>query len=147
MIHEIKATDHFSFEDMDLTPVFQGNDPVFPAKQVCQILGIKHYRNSISRLDDDERAYVSINTLGGKQKVACVTEAGLYHLIFKSKSEQARKFRRWVTHEVLPQLRKHGFYVADDLLKKLREEQGYVLNLHERAAKILFDLANGKKDD
>lgn len=70
----------------------------------------KGARNADPLLDDDERAVLTITTAGGAQKMVCVSESGLYALIFKSRKPEARAFRKWVTNEVLPTLRKTGFY-------------------------------------
>lgn len=85
-------------------------EPWFVAKDVCQVLGIEKYRDAVSRLDEDERESVLVDTLGGIQKMTAVSESGLYSLIFQSRKAEARKFRKWVTSEVLPSIRKKGYY-------------------------------------
>lgn len=85
-------------------------EPWFVAKDVCQVLGIEKYRDAVSRLDEDERESVLVDTLGGIQKMTAVSESGLYSLIFQSRKAEARKFRKWVTSEVLPNIRKKGYY-------------------------------------
>ena len=85
----------------------------FVAKDVCKVLGIEKVRNAVSRLEDDERGPVLVDTLGGTQRMSAVAESGLYHLVFQSRKPEARKFRRWVTGEVLPQIRMTGGYRAD----------------------------------
>ena len=85
----------------------------FVAKDVCKVLGIEKVRNAVSRLEDDERGPVLVDTLGGTQRMSAVSESGLYHLVFQSRKPEARKFRRWVTGEVLPQIRMTGGYRAD----------------------------------
>ena len=84
----------------------------FVAKDVCKVLGIEKARNAVSRLEDDERGPVLVDTLGGTQRMSAVSESGLYHLVFQSRKPEARKFRRWVTGEVLPQIRMTGGYRA-----------------------------------
>lgn len=86
-------------------------EPWFVAKDVCDALGIDKHRDAIGRLDDDEKGRpVIVDTLGGQQKMSAVNESGLYALIFQSRKPEARKFRKWVTSEVLPSLRKTGSY-------------------------------------
>lgn len=85
-------------------------EPWFVAKDVCDVLGIEKYRDAVSRLDEDERESVLVDTLGGMQKMTAVSESGLYSLIFQSRKPEARKFRKWVTGEVLPSIRKKGYY-------------------------------------
>lgn len=86
-------------------------EPWFVAKDVCDALGIEKYRDAIGRLDEDEKGCpVTVDTLGGPQKMAAVNESGLYNLIFQSRKPEAKKFRKWVTGEVLPSIRKTGRY-------------------------------------
>lgn len=85
-------------------------EPWFVGKDVCQILGFSKYRDVLSNLDEDERMSILVDTLGGQQKMSAVNESGLYALIFQSRKPEARKFRKWVTSEVLPSIRKTGRY-------------------------------------
>ncbi len=82
--------------------------PWFIARDVCEVLGIKNPSDALSRLDDDEKGIGITDTLGGKQELASISEAGLYSLIFRSRKKEAKAFKRWVTHEVLPAIRKTG---------------------------------------
>lgn len=87
-------------------------DPWFVAKDVCEVLGIANSRDAVSHLDDDEKGVANADTPGGAQNISIVSEAGLYALIGRSRKPEAKEFRRWVTHEVLPSIRKHGGYLA-----------------------------------
>lgn len=87
-------------------------EPWFVAKDVCDALGISKYRDAVSRLDDDERGSVLVDTLGGAQETSTISEPGLYKLIMRSRKPEAKAFQRWVTHEVLPAIRKTGGYIA-----------------------------------
>lgn len=90
------------------------SDPWFVAKDVCDALGIS-VRDTAKTLDEDERGVDTIHTLGGDQQMVTVSEAGLYALVLKSRKPEAKRFKRWVTHEVLPAIRKSGGYmVASD---------------------------------
>ena len=80
------------------------------AKDVCAVLGIRNDRDALSRLDEDERGVGSADTLGGQQGVNLVSESGLYALVFTSRKPEARQFRKWVTSEVLPAIRRAGRY-------------------------------------
>lgn len=82
------------------------------AKDVCDVLKIKNNRQAMSYLDDDEKGVITNDTLGGEQKMNTVSEAGLYSLIFRSRKPEAKAFKRWVCHEVLPSIRKNGAYLA-----------------------------------
>lgn len=83
-------------------------EPWFVAKGVCDCLDIQNNRQTIVKLDPDEKEFVNTDSLGGVQELLCVNESGLYSLIFISSKPEAQQFRRWVTHEVLPAIRKHG---------------------------------------
>ena len=100
------------------------DEPWFAAKDVCELLGLDNSRQAVSRLDDDEKGVFNSDTLGGKQELTFVNESGMYALIFQSRKPQARAFRKWVTGEVLPSLRKYGYYVAPgaQLTDEQREE-------------------------
>jgi len=86
-------------------------EPYWVAKDVCDVLGIDNSRQALTRLDDDEKKGVIINdTLGGPQQMSVVSESGLYALIFTSRKPEAKVFKKWVTSEVLPSIRKTGAY-------------------------------------
>lgn len=87
-------------------------EPWFVAKDVCDILGLTKYRDALMRLDEDDKGCpVLMDTPGGKQEMSTVNESGLYSLIFQSRKPEAKEFKRWVTSEVLPAIRKQGYYV------------------------------------
>ena len=90
--------------------ILQDNEPWFVAKDVCECLAISKHRDAISRLDADERGSLKVDTLGGKQEMATVNKYGLYSLVMSSRKPEAKEFKRWVTHEVLPSIRKYGSY-------------------------------------
>ena len=100
------------------------DEPWFAAKDLCEVLGIKNSRDAVQGLDDDEKGVANTDTLGGKQELTFVNESGMYALIFQSRKPQARAFRKWVTGEVLPSLRKYGYYVdpGAQLTDEQREE-------------------------
>ncbi len=93
----------------------EDGEPMFVARDLCDALGIDKYRDAVSRLDEDERGSVLVDTPGGKQNMSAVTEPGFYKLVMRSRKPEAKAFQRWVTHEVLPELRRYGAVVlADD---------------------------------
>ncbi len=95
----------------------------YVANDVCSALGIANPRDAVSRLDDDERCIITMQTAGGPQKMNAVSPAGVYRLIFSSRKRIAREYQRWVTHDVLPfidQEAKHGTAV-DGVGKRLDE--------------------------
>lgn len=104
---------NFSQEKAPIRVQLINGEPWFVAKDVCQVLGIANHKDAVSRLDDDEKQGVGItDPLGIKQTANAVSESGLYSLIFQSRKPEARKFRKWVTSEVLPNIRKKGYYAV-----------------------------------
>lgn len=83
---------------------------MFVAKDVCDCLEITKHRDAISRLDSDERGSVKLDTPGGKQDIAATNEYGLYSLVLSSRKPEAKDFKRWITHDVIPAIRKTGSY-------------------------------------
>ncbi|HBA1657090.1 phage antirepressor [Enterococcus faecium] len=125
----------FNFEQNEVRTVLVNDEPYFVGKDVAEVLGYSKPRNAIStHVDEEDKQDAPIQgDLGGKQKMTIINESGLYSLILKSKLPNAKKFKRWVTSEVLPQIRKHGMYATDELLNnpdllievatKLKEER------------------------
>lgn len=83
---------------------------LFVAIDVCRALGLSNSRQSITRLDYDEKGVILSDTLGGQQKMTAINEFGLYNLVLTSRKPQAKAFKRWITHEVIPAIRKTGKY-------------------------------------
>lgn len=99
--------------------LMRDGEPWFVAKDVCTCLEIANVSDACSRLDEDERGIVSTDTPSGKQEMLIVSEPGLYSLIGSSKKPEAKAFKRWVNHEVLPSIRKTGGYgirTVDDMI-------------------------------
>lgn len=88
------------------------NQPWFVAKDICDILEIKNSRQALTRLEDDEKADVILNDGSQNRNMSAVNEYGLYNLILASRKQEAKEFKRWITHEVLPSIRNHGGYIA-----------------------------------
>lgn len=95
------------------------SDPWFVAADVCKALELEKTNRALSRLDDDEKGAHSVSTPGGRQRMSIISESGLYSLILGSRKPEARAFKRWITHEVIPSIRKHGAYMTDSLLNAL----------------------------
>lgn len=104
------------FENPDLGKVRvveRSGEPWFVAADVCRALGLDSTGKALTRLDDDEKGVNSIHTLGGSQMMTIINESGLYALVLGSRKPEAKAFKRWVTHEVLPAIRRTGRYQAD----------------------------------
>lgn len=94
--------------------------PWFVAKDVCDVLGLVDMHTAIRTLDEDEKGRQIMPTPGGMQTMSVINEPGMYKLIFKSQKSEAKGFTRWVTHEVLPSIRRTGMYLSDpELLKRM----------------------------
>lgn len=102
-----------TFEGREIEWIEDEGQAYLVGRVICDILGIQRHRDALDKLDDDERRLVTIQTAGGPQQVIVVNESGLYHLIFLSRKPVAKRFRRWVTDEVLPQIRRTGEYRPD----------------------------------
>lgn len=101
----------FSFENSQVRTLGTAETPLFVAIDICTALGLSNARKAVAdHVDTEDIIKAEIETKGGRQTVNCVNESGLYALIFGSKLENAKRFKRWVTNEVLPTIRKQGHY-------------------------------------
>lgn len=96
----------FNFHSSEVRVVTIDGEPWFVASDALEILGVD--RTSLRGLDEDEKGVDSIHTLGGIQGVTVISESGLYSLILRSRKPEAKTFKRWITHEVIPSIRKAG---------------------------------------
>lgn len=110
--------------------LMRNNEPWFVAKDVCDCLEINNSRQALSRLDADEKSSVILNdgTPGNPEK-SVVNEYGLYSLVLSSRKPEAKEFRRWITHEVLPSIRMHGAYMTSDVLKQAIQSPDFLIQL------------------
>ena len=111
----------FSYNSSEVRTVMRDGEPWFCLKDVCAVLGISKYRDVAARLDPDEREPVRVDTLGGTQEMVFINESGLYSVILRSDKPEAKPFRKWVTSDVLPTIRKTGRYGLDDTKAALAE--------------------------
>ncbi len=100
----------FEFETNPIRTAVIDGDPWFVAADICDVLGLSNRRSSLALLDDDEKGVHSMDTPGGQQEFIIVNEPGMYSLILRSRRPEAKKFKRWITHDVLPAIRKTGRY-------------------------------------
>lgn len=103
----------FNYQGSEVRTVQKDGQPWWVLKDVCGVLGLSNPSMIADRLDEDERAKFD---LGRQGDTNIVNESGLYNVIIRSDKPEAKKFKRWVTHEVLPSIRKHGMYAVDDLI-------------------------------
>ena len=102
----------FNYRDSILRTIERDGELWWVLKDVCNVLGIANHGNVSARLDPDEKGVHLIDTLGGKQETIIVNEPGLYNVILRSDKPEAKDFKRWVTHEVLPSIRRTGVYAS-----------------------------------
>ena len=103
----------------EIRTVIINNEPWFAGKDVAEALGFTNSRDAIAtHVFDDDKGVEKIDTLGGKQNMAVINESGLYALVFGSRLESAKRFKYWVTTEVLPSIRRNGAYMTEDTLEK-----------------------------
>lgn len=134
----------FNFKENEVRTVTKDGEPWFVAKDICEYFGDTNYRRSMARLDEDEKGVSQIQTRGGKQSLTVVNEPGLYSLLMlmqpqkgSSLSEKDRnarcvkleEFKRWVTHDVLPSIRKHGAYMTQDVIKQTIANPDFAIQL------------------
>lgn len=99
------------------TTVIDG-EPFFVGKDVAEILGYSNSRDAISKhVDEEDKGVAKCDTLGGMQELTLINESGLYSLILRSQLPKARQFKRWVTAEILPAIRRRGMYAIDEILE------------------------------
>ncbi len=112
--------------------------PYFVGKDVASVLGYSNTRDALAkRVDEEDKGGVAIcDSIGREQIVTVINESGLYSLILSSKMPNAKKFKRWVTNEVLPSIRQHGVYATDSFIKKSIEDPAWAISvLQELQAK------------
>lgn len=102
----------FNFNRIDVRVITKENEPWFVLNDVCKILELENSRNVTARLDNDEKDYVHImDAIGRERETTIINESGLYSLILRSRKSEAKHFKKWVTSEVLPSIRKTGGYL------------------------------------
>lgn len=120
----------FNFEDLPVRTTTVDNEPYFVGNDVAQILGYEDYRGAINKkVDSDDKLRSQIDHAGQKRNVTLINESGLYSLIFSSKLESAKRFKRWVTSEVLPSIRKHGIYATDNVIEQTIQNPDYIIHV------------------
>lgn len=126
----------FAFEGSQVRTLEIKNEPWFVGKDVAEILGYKKARNAIAQhVDDEDKKEAPIQgTLGGTQSMTIINESGLYSLILSSKMPNAKKFKHWVTSEVLPTIRKHGAYMTDEKAFDVVNNKDGLASLLQQAA-------------
>ncbi|WP_426361036.1 BRO-N domain-containing protein [Mammaliicoccus sciuri] len=131
----------FNFDSNEVRTVVVNEEPYFVGKDVAEVLGYTNTRDALNRHvdDEDKKNLTSRNTTLENlpnRGLTAVNESGLYSLIFSSKLDSAKRFKRWVTSEVLPQIRKQGFYMTNSLVQEIVDNPQVIHYLAEQVAMI-----------
>lgn len=111
----------------EVRTIVKDNEPWFVAADVCRALELD--RTATRRLDDDEKDVHSTHTLGGDQEITIINEPGLYALVLGSRKPEAKAFKRWITHEVVPAIRKNGAYLTPETAYKMLSDPQNLIQL------------------
>ena len=142
----------FNFENQQVRTIIQDSEPWFVAKDVCDVLGHTNSRVATERLDEDEKGVSKVYTPGGGQEMTIINESGLYALVLTSNIPKAKAFKRWITHEVIPQIRKSGVYVSPQVDSKMLYQIAQALEEKEKQIALMkpkaefFDAVANSKD-
>ena len=128
----------FKYKDNEVRTVEQGGEVWWVLADVCRVLALSEPHRVAHRLDEDEKGRTQITTLGGDQKMTIISESGLYKVILRSDKPEAKKFTRWVTHEVLPSIRKMGGYIHT----AAQPQRSITVDDYLRAASIIANCRN-----
>lgn len=108
----------FNYQNSEVRTVELNGEPWFVLKDVCEVLGISNHKMTAQRLDADEVSLTDLtDSMGRQQETTVINESGLYNVILRSDKPEAKPFRKWVTSEVLPFIRKHGAYMTPEILQ------------------------------
>lgn len=130
----MKGLQTFNFEDLPVRTLTVDEEPYFIGKDVAEVLGYSNTRDALNKHvdEDDKKILTSRNTTLENlpnRGLTAVNESGLYSLIFSSKLESAKRFKRWVTSEVLPAIRKHGIYATDSVIEQTIQNPDYIITV------------------
>ncbi|EKO8622908.1 phage antirepressor [Staphylococcus pseudintermedius] len=126
----MQALQTFNFEELPVRTLTIEDEPYFVGKDVANILGYKNGSRDINtHVDEEDKLTYQISTAGQRRNQTIINESGLYSLIFSSKLDSAKRFKRWVTSEVLPAIRKHGIYATDSVIEQTIQNPDYIIHV------------------
>lgn len=118
----------FNYQTYDVRTVQKNGGPWFVLKDVCQVLGLSTPARVAERLDQDEVSLTHItDSMGRQQETTIINESGLYNVILRSDKPEAKPFRKWVTSEVLPSIRRHGVYATAETAEQLMNDPDFMI--------------------
>lgn len=112
----------FNYDGNDIRSAELNGEPALVLADVCKVLELQNPSQVAGKLDEDEKGICPVYTPSGDQEMLVINEPGLYKVVLRSDKPQAKPFMRWVTHEVLPSIRKHGAYLTDETVRKLASD-------------------------
>lgn len=141
----MKELQNFDFKGNNVRTLLIKDEPYFVGKDVADILGYERSDNAIrNHVDDDDKLTHQISASGQKRNMTVINESGLYSLILSSKLPSAKEFKRWVTSEVLPTIRKHGAYLSDQKIEEVLTDPDTIIKLatqlkEERTGRLIAE--------
>ena len=135
----------FNYNSVEVRTIQNDGEPWFVLRDVCNVLGLGTPARVAERLDPDEVSQTHItDSMGRQQEMTIINESGLYNVILRSDKPEAKPFRKWVTSEVLPTIRRHGMYATPDTVEKMLADPDTTIKLletikQERAARLALE--------
>ena len=135
----------FNYNSVEVRTIQNDGEPWFVLRDVCNVLGLGTPARVAERLDTDEVSQTHItDSMGRQQEMTIINESGLYNVILRSDKPEAKPFRKWVTSEVLPTIRRHGMYATPDTVEKMLADPDTTIKLletikQERAARMALE--------
>lgn len=130
-MNELQIFENPEFGEIRVT-INEDGEPLFVAADVCRVLEIGNPSDAVARLEADDRTLVLIEGASNGKPVNAVTEPGLYSLVLGSRKKEARAFKRWITHEVIPSIRRHGAYMTPQTLEQALLSPDFLMQLAQR---------------
>lgn len=119
----------FMYINQEVRSTVVNGEPWFVAKDVCDVLSIQNTAQALDSLDEDEKLTYVLHISGQNREAWCVNEPGLYSLIMRSRKPEAKQFKRWITHEVIPSIRKHGAYMTPQTIEQAITSPDFLIQL------------------
>ena len=146
-MNDVKIFENAEFGSVRVTEL--NGEPWFVGKDICEAFGDTNYRRSLANIDDSDKGVSQMDTPGGKQNMVIINESGLYSLLFQMQPQKAkgvsqndaqveermemvRRFRRWITHEVIPSVRRNGIYMTDAVMEEVKGKPELIYEIAER---------------
>lgn len=128
-----ELTSTYNFNGFNVRVYGTIDNPLFVAKDICEAIGISNTSDAVQMVDEDDLTKGEVvDSVGRRKETNLVTESGMYTLVLRSNKPEAKVFRKWVTSEVLPSIRKHGMYATDMTIDKFLDDPDFALKTMQR---------------